>query len=133
MDDKSIKKILVIISKDSFNDVYQGLTLANGALMEGIKAELFFTFNGLGAINKQLPDSLKPSEQMNQAIVDQNLPLIDEYLDNFKAGGGKIFGCKLSMDMLHVQPMKLRGDIDGIISIGEFYDRVETDSQIIFV
>ena len=40
----------IIISKGSLEGVYPGLIMANGARMEGIEANLFFTFFGLDAI-----------------------------------------------------------------------------------
>ena len=52
MEDK-IKKVSIIISKGSLDGVYPGLIMANGARMEGIEANLFFTFFGLDAITRK--------------------------------------------------------------------------------
>jgi len=46
-----IEKVSIIISKGSFEGAYPGLILANGARMEGIEANVFFTFFGLDVIN----------------------------------------------------------------------------------
>ena len=48
-----IKKISIIISRGSLDGVYPGLIMANGARMEGIEANLFFTFFGLYAVLKK--------------------------------------------------------------------------------
>lgn len=133
MNEKPIKKMLVIIAKGTFNEVYQGLVLANGALMEGIKAEVFFTFDGLMAIRKSGADGLKPDEQMATAMSEQNLPPVNEFISTIKESGGKIYGCKLSMDMMKVAREDLRDDVDGVISVGEFYERAEPDSQVVFI
>lgn len=130
---KPISKMLIIISKGTFTEMYQGLVLANGALMEGMKAEVFFTFAGLTAIQKSAVNELQPPESLVAVMAEQNLPSINEFISTFKESGGKIFGCKLSIDMLRVAKEDLRDDVDGVISVGEFYERAEPDTQIIFV
>jgi peroxiredoxin family protein len=45
--------MMIILSKATLENVYAALVLANGARMEGIEAELFFTFFGLEAIHKK--------------------------------------------------------------------------------
>ena len=45
-----IKKVSIIVSKGTLDGVYPGLIMANGARMEGIEANLFFTFFGMDAI-----------------------------------------------------------------------------------
>ena len=50
---KPVKKVLIICSKGKLEDVYAALVMANGALMEGIEAKMFFTFFGLEAITKK--------------------------------------------------------------------------------
>ena len=35
---------MIIVAKANIEDVYAGLVMANGAVMEGIEAKLFFTF-----------------------------------------------------------------------------------------
>jgi peroxiredoxin family protein len=49
---EKIKKVSIICSKGSLEGVYPALIMANGARMEGIEANLFFTFFGLDAIVK---------------------------------------------------------------------------------
>ena len=51
----SIEKVSIIISKGSLEGVYPGLIMANGARMEGIEANLFFTFFGMDAIYEEAP------------------------------------------------------------------------------
>ena len=49
---KTIEKVAIVISKGSLEGIYPGLIMANGARMEGIDADIFFTFFGLDAIRK---------------------------------------------------------------------------------
>ena len=39
-----INKMMIILSKATLENVYAAFVLANGARMEGIEAEIFFTF-----------------------------------------------------------------------------------------
>ncbi len=160
---KQPKKVLIVCSKGSLVDVYPSLVMANGALMEGMEAEVFFTFFGLDAIRKatqeklkmtpvgnpamRLPGSTLPfpniigvipgvsdmaTGMMKKTIEGLDIPTTNEFLDMIKAGGGKLWGCKMAMDMFGLDKEDLRDDIDGVLTVGEFYSRVGEDTQIIF-
>jgi peroxiredoxin family protein len=66
--EEKIKKVSIIVSHGSLDGVYPGLIMANGARMEGIEANLFFTFFGLHAILKQKMDHLKVATVGNPAL-----------------------------------------------------------------
>ena len=55
----TIEKVAIVISKGSLEGIYPGLIMANGARMEGIEADLFFTFFGLDAIRKDRYERIK--------------------------------------------------------------------------
>ena len=59
MADEKIKKVSIICSKGSLEGIYPALIMANGARMEGIEANLFFTFFGLDAITKKKVKKIK--------------------------------------------------------------------------
>jgi peroxiredoxin family protein len=67
MSDK-IKKVSIIISKGSLDGVYPGLIMGNGARMEGIEANIFFTFFGLYAVLKKYMGSIKIATVGNPAM-----------------------------------------------------------------
>jgi len=160
---KPPKKVLIVCSKGSLVDVYPSLVMVNGALMEGMQAEVFFTFFGLDALRKKtqnklavtpvgnpamrLPASTLPfpnivgvipgvskmaTLMMKHTIEKLDIPTTPEFIDMIKAGGGKVWGCKMAMDMFGLKKEDLRDDIDGVLTIGEFYNRVGDDTQIIF-
>ena len=66
--DEKIKKVSIIVSRGSLDGVYPGLIMANGARMEGIEANLFFTFFGLHAIVKRKMDHIKIATVGNPAL-----------------------------------------------------------------
>src|SRR5436189_1171819 len=55
----TIAKVAIVVSKGSLEGIYPGLIMANGARMEGIEANVFFTFFGLDAIRKGRQASIK--------------------------------------------------------------------------
>src|SRR6266536_2624885 len=63
-----IDKVSIIVSRGSLEGVYPGLIMANGARMEGIDANLFFTFLGLHAIVKKKMDHIKVATVGNPAL-----------------------------------------------------------------
>ena len=56
---QTIEKVAIVVSKGSLEGVYPALIMANGARMEGIEADLFFTFFGLDAIRRDRYAHLK--------------------------------------------------------------------------
>ena len=54
-----LKKVCIICAKGTIEDVYATLVMANGAVMEGIEAKVFFTFFGLDAVIKKTMNNIK--------------------------------------------------------------------------
>ena len=63
-----IKKVNIICAKGAIEDVYATLVMGNGAVMEGIETNLFFTFFGLDAIVKNRMDKLHTGVVGNPAL-----------------------------------------------------------------
>ncbi len=156
--DKKLKRVLIVNSKATIESVYAALVLANGALSEGMEAEMFFTFFGLEAIHKEKAKHLHvatvgnpamhiptvvgalpgmealATSMMMKGMEELDIPPVPEFLDMIKAAGGKLYGCKLAMDMFKLKKEDMRDDLDGIFTVGEFYERAQVDGvQIIFV
>ena len=55
---KPLEKVCLICAKGSLEDVYASLVMANGAVMEGIETNVFFTFFGLDGITKKAMNHL---------------------------------------------------------------------------
>jgi peroxiredoxin family protein len=67
-DNNKIKKVSIIVSRGSLDGVYPGLIMANGARMEGIEANLFFTFFGLYAVLRKYMGGIKIATVGNPAM-----------------------------------------------------------------
>ena len=150
-EEKPLKKVCIICAKGAIEDVYASLVMANGAVMEGIEAKLFFTFFGLDAITKKKMNKLHTgtvgnpamtmpggipfptllgmlpgvesgvSAMMKKQMADLDIPPVDEFLDMITAGGGEIYACKLATDMFKLKKEDLSEHVIDIITIGDFY------------
>lgn len=65
---QTIDKVSIIISRGSLEGIYPGLIMANGARMEGIDANLFFTFFGLDAISRAKQEHVKVATVGNPGL-----------------------------------------------------------------
>ena len=147
-----LKKVLIICSKGNLEDVYAALVMANGAVMEGIEAKLFFTFFGLDAITKKQMNSLHTATVGNPAMrmpgglafpsligmlpgveagvsammksqMDKlDIPPVKEFLEMIVAGGGEIYACKLAADMFKLTKEDLTEEVTDIITVGQLYE-----------
>ena len=150
-----IEKVSIIVSKGSLEGVYPGLIMANGARMEGIEAQLFFTFFGLDAIISKRMNGLKvatvgnpamhmptllgaipgmsafATTMMKKEIEKLDIPPIPEFLTLIHDSGCDIFGCRATVDMFHLTEKDFCPEVDGIITVGEFYEK-SAGAQIIF-
>jgi peroxiredoxin family protein len=144
-----IKKMMIILSKATLDNVFASFILANGARSEGIEAEMFFTFFGLEAIHKKKLEHLHiatvgnpamhiptmlgglpgmeamATSMMMHEMEKIDVPDVPEFLDILKASGVKLWACKLAMDMFHYKKDDLLDDIDGVLTVGDFYNRAK--------
>ena len=150
------RKLAIICSKGTLDMAYPGLVLANAALMEGIDVTMFFTFWGLDMINKKTMNHLKATPlgnpamhmpnivgvlpgatdlattMMKKEIAKLDFPPIDEFLEMIHDAGGKLFGCRMAMDMMHLESEDLFDGVDGVIGAMEFME-ISDGAQIIFI
>jgi peroxiredoxin family protein len=152
---QTIDKVSIIISKGSLEGIYPGLIMANGARMEGIDANLFFTFFGLDAINDAKHAHVKVATVGNpglhlatwaggfpgvSALVTHkfatemeklDIPPIPEFIEMIADSGAGLYACKASVDMFGLTIEDFVPQIQNIITVGEFYG-LAAGGQIIF-
>lgn len=154
---KPLEKVLIICAKGSLEDVYSALVMANGAVMEGIEAKMFFTFFGLDAITKNQMNKLHTgtlgnpamrmpggipfpsilgmlpgveagvSAMMKNKMEKLDIPPVGEFLDMITAGGGEIYACKMATDMFGLEMKDLSEHVKGIITVGQLYEMADGD------
>lgn len=152
---KPIEKISIIISKGALEEVYPGLIMANGARMEGIEVNLFFTFFGMESIIDKRMDHLKvatvgnpamhiptmvgglpgmsafATSRMKKEIEELDIPPVREFIEMIHDTGANIYACRASVDMFHLTKDDFCEQVDEVISVGEFYEK-SAGAQIVF-
>jgi peroxiredoxin family protein len=150
------RKLCIICSKGSLDMAYPGLVLANAALMEGIDVTMFFTFWGLDIINKKKMKNLKAtplgnpamgmpnvvgmlpgvtamaSSMMKKEIEKLDFPPVDEFVEMIHDAGGKLYGCRMAMDMMKLEKEDLCEEVDDVIGAMEFME-MSDGAQVIFI
>lgn len=150
-----MEKVSVIVSRGSLDGVYPGLILANGARMEGIEANLFFTFFGLDAIHRSRLDHIKVATVGNPGLhlptwlggvpgvsavlthvlekrmEELDIPPIPEFIELLADSGCGLYACKASVDLFQMSADDFVPQVQGVITVGEFYEKAD-GGQIIF-
>ena len=152
---ETIEKVAIVVSKGSLEGVYPALIMANGARMEGIEADLFFTFFGLDAIRKDRYEKIKvatvgnpgmhlptwlgalpgfsalATTMMKRQMEKIDIPPIPEFVELVADSGVHLFACKATVDMFGLTMDDFVPQVDDIISVGQFYERA-AGGEIIF-
>src|SRR5512138_1552924 len=138
---KTIEKVSIVVSKGSLEGVYPGLIMANGARMEGIDADLFFTFFGLDAIRRDRVAKLKvatvgnpgmhlptwlgalpgfsalATRMMRRQIEKIDMPPIPEFIELVADSGAHLYACKATVDMFGLTMQDFVPQVEEIISV----------------
>jgi peroxiredoxin family protein len=151
----TIEKVAIVVSKGSLEGIYPALIMANGARMEGIEADLFFTFFGLDAVRKDryarikvatvgnpgmhLPTwlgaipgfSALATRMMQRQMEKIDIPPIPEFVELVADSGVRLYACKATVDMFGLTMDDFVPQVEDIISVGEFYEKA-AGGQIVF-
>ena len=152
---RTIQKVAIVVSKGSLEGIYPALIMANGARMEGIEADLFFTFFGLDAIRKDRFEKIKVAtvgnpglhmptlvgaipgfswlvtKMMKRQMEKIDIPPIPEFIELVGDSGVRLYACKATVDMFGLTIDDFVPQVEDILSVGEFYEKA-AGGQIIF-
>ncbi len=152
---KAIEKVAIVVSKGSLEGIYPGLIMANGARMEGIEADVFFTFFGLDAIRKDRCAKIKvatvgnpgmhmatllgalpgmsafATRMMQRQMEKLDIPPIPEFVELIADSGAGLYACRATVDMFGLTMDDFVPQVRDIISVGEFY-ALAAGGEIIF-
>lgn len=151
----TIPKVAIIVSRGSLEGIYPGLIMANGARMEGIEADLFFTFFGLDAIRRDRSAKIKvatvgnpgmhvptwigaipgfsafATRMMTRQMEKIDIPPIPEFVELVADSGARLYACRATVDMFGLTMDDFVPNVEGIISVGSFYEKA-AGGEIIF-
>ena len=152
---ETIEKVSIVVSKGSLEGIYPALIMANGARMEGIDADLFFTFFGLDVIRKDRHAKIKvatvgnpgmhmptllgalpgfsalATKMMQRQIEKLDIPPIPEFVELIADSGAGLYACRASVEMFGLTLDDFVPQVRDIISVGEFFN-LAAGGQIIF-
>jgi peroxiredoxin family protein len=152
---ETIRKVSIVVSHGSLEGIYPALIMANGARMEGIEANLFFTFFGMDAITKQKQSKIRvatvgnpamgiptllgalpgmsalATKLMSKKMEALDIPPIGEFIQLCADSGVRLFACKASVDMFALKKADFVDSVEDIITVGDFYG-LAAGGQIIF-
>ena len=152
---QTIEKVAIVVSKGSLEGIYPGLIMANGARMEGIEANLFFTFFGLDAVNRAKHEHVKVAtvgnpglhlatwaggipgvsalvtHKLAQEMEKLDIPPIPEFIEMISESGAGLYACKASVDLFGLTKDDFIPQVHDVITVGEFYG-LAAGGQIIF-
>ena len=152
---KTIEKVSIVVSKGSLEGIYPALIMANGARMEGIDADLFFTFFGLDVIRKDRHAKIKvatvgnpgmhmptllgalpgfsalATKMMQRQMEKLDIPPIPEFVELIADSGAGFYACRASVEMFGLTLDDFVPQVKDIISVGEFFN-LAAGGEIIF-
>jgi NADPH-dependent 2,4-dienoyl-CoA reductase/sulfur reductase-like enzyme/peroxiredoxin family protein/rhodanese-related sulfurtransferase/TusA-related sulfurtransferase len=134
------KKSFVVFSGE-LDKVLAAFILANGAVAMGDEVSMFFTFWGLNSLRRENPpararstmdrmfgammpsgaERLKLSNRnmlgggtmlMKKVMKDHKVPSLPELIASAQAGGVRLVGCTMTMDLLGIAPDDLIGGVE---------------------
>ena len=150
-----IDRVAIVISKGSLDGIYPGLIMANGARMEGIEANVFFTFFGLDAIRKDRIGKIKvatvgnpgmhiptligalpgmsalATKMMKRRMEKLDIPPIPEFVELVADSGAGLYACKASVDMFGLMEADFVPQVEKVLTVGEFYE-LSAGGEIVF-
>ena len=152
---ETIRKVSIVVSHGSLEGIYPALIMANGARMEGIEANLFFTFFGMDAITTKKQSRIRvatvgnpamgiptflgalpgmsalATKMMTKKMDALDIPPIAEFIQLCADSGVRLFACKASVDMFGLERADFVDTLEGVITVGDFYG-LAAGGQIIF-
>ncbi|OFW61546.1 MAG: NAD(FAD)-dependent dehydrogenase [Actinobacteria bacterium RBG_16_64_13] len=139
----SAEKVTLVVHSGDFDKIYSAFIIGNGALAMGMEVSMYFTFWGLLRLKKGQLDKGPLSKmhmlglgkwmikrRMNQSRVVS----LERLAQDFKALGGKILACDMTMDIMGVGPEDLRQDlIAEYCSVGTYIEEARHSIVTLFI
>lgn len=149
-------RLLIILSKGTLDMVAPAFMIATTGAAMGKEVHMFFTFWGMGAINKKTVASLKVSPVGNPGMPMPNIlgmipgmtamatrmmtgkmkkskmPPIPEMIKTAKDLGVKIHACSTTLDVMGISKDMLIPEVDDIVGAATMLELGE-GGQIIFI
>ena len=123
--------------------------------MEGMEANVFFTFFGLDALTKKRHEHIKvatvgnpgmhiptligmlpgmswlATKMMARKMEKLDIPPVPEFVEMIGDSGAGVYACKATVDMFELSEDDFVPSVTGVITVGEFYEKA-AGGEIVF-
>ncbi len=136
---EEIKGLGIIFHSDSFDRIYNGLSIAATALALEQDVKFFFTYWSLTYLKKDQPTEIILDEEaekhrpiLEKAIEKGQIQEFSKLLTLAKEMGAGIYACSGSMSMRNIKKEDLIAEVDKVMGIATFLTDIE-DYQVLFI
>ncbi len=137
------EKATIVVQSGDMDKLYSALIIANGALAMGMEASLYFTFWGLERLKKGGLEKGPLSKMhllglgkwmVRRRMEKARVASLERLIGDFKALGGKILACEMTMEIMGIKREDLREDlIDEYGAVGSYIKDARESAITLFV
>ena len=137
------EKITIIVHSGDFDKIYSAFIIGNGALSMGMEVSLYFTFWGLMRLKKGGLDYGPLSKMqmlglgkwmIKRRMKKANVAPLERLAQDFKALGGKIFACDMTMDIMGIKAEQLEQElIEEYCAVGTYIREARESTVTLFI
>jgi peroxiredoxin family protein len=107
-------KVAIIAANGGMFDAYKVFNIATAAAATDAEVGIFFTFEGLNLIHKEMHKQLPMppgTEHFQEGFKRENVPPVDQLVEMAQEMGVKMIACQMTMDVMTLQKEAF---VDGI-------------------
>lgn len=137
------EKATIVVQSGDMDKLYSALIIANGALAMGMEASLYFTFWGLERLKKGGLEKGPLSKMhllglgkwmVRRRMAKARVASLERLIADFKALGGKILACEMTMEIMGIKRQDLREDwIDEYGAVGSYIKDARESAITLFI
>jgi len=137
------ERATIVVQSGDMDKLYSALIIANGALAMGMEASLYFTFWGLERLKKGGLEKGALSKMhflglgkwmMRRRMEKARVASLERLMADFKALGGKILACEMTMEIMGIKREDLREDwIDEYGAVGSYIHDARDSAITLFI
>lgn len=137
------EKATIVVQSGDMDKLYSALIIANGALSMGMEASLYFTFWGLERLKKGGLEKGPLSKMhllglgkwmVRRRMAKARVASLERLIADFKALGGKILACEMTMEIMGIKREDLREDwIDEYGAVGSYIKDARESAITLFI
>ncbi len=138
-----MNKTTIVVHSGELDKVMSALIIGNGFLSMGTEVTLYFTFWGLQRLVKDKMDKAPLSKMnmlglgswmMKRQMKKQNVASLKRLFTDFKALGGKIIACEMTMEVMGISRENLDEDlIDTFGAVGMYVKETQDAQKTLFI